>query len=88
MAEPVVLLIGEPSGRVGKKLKRSYFTMRIPQSVAERVHARLSSTSRSRRAPDVRLIEVLHPRRIVLQHHRRVNVAEHPRDLFRSLPSL
>jgi hypothetical protein len=38
MDEPGVLLIGEPSGRVGRKLKRSYFTMRIPQSVLERVH--------------------------------------------------
>lgn len=46
--EPGVLLIGEPSGRVGRKLKRSYFTMRIPYSVAERVHLRRSTRSRSR----------------------------------------
>lgn len=36
--EPGVLLIGEPSRRVGRKLKRSYMTMRIPHAVAERVH--------------------------------------------------
>jgi hypothetical protein len=41
--EPGVLLIGEPSRRVGKKLKRSYLTMRIPHAVAERVHQRRSS---------------------------------------------
>ena len=41
--EPGVLLIGEPSRRVGRKLKRSYYTMRIPHSVAERVHRRLTS---------------------------------------------
>jgi hypothetical protein len=40
-AEDGVLLIGQPSRRVGRKLKRSYFTMRIPESVAERVHAKL-----------------------------------------------
>ena len=44
--EPDVLLIGEPSRRVGKKLKRSYLTMRIPYSVAERVHQRRSTRKR------------------------------------------
>ena len=44
--EPGVLLIGEPSRRVGKKLKRSYMTMRIPHSVAERVHQRRSTRTR------------------------------------------
>jgi transcriptional regulator GlxA family with amidase domain len=39
--EPGVLLVGAPSRRLGKKLKRSYFTMRIPESVAIRVHERL-----------------------------------------------
>jgi len=39
--EPGVLLIGEPSRRLGRKLKRSYFTMRIPESVAIRVHERM-----------------------------------------------
>ena len=39
--EPGVLLIGEPSRRLGRKLKRSYFTMRIPESVAIRVYKRL-----------------------------------------------
>jgi hypothetical protein len=39
--EPGVLLIGESSRRLGKKLKRSYFTMRIPESVAIRVHERM-----------------------------------------------
>lgn len=39
--EPGVLLIGEPSRRLGKKLKRRYFTMRIPESVATRVYERM-----------------------------------------------
>lgn len=39
--EPGILLIGEPSRRLGKKLKRRYFTMRIPESVANRVYERL-----------------------------------------------
>jgi len=41
--EPGVLRIGEPSRRVGRKLKRSYFTMRIPESVAIRVHRQLTA---------------------------------------------
>ena len=40
--EPGVLLVGEPSRRVGRALRRSYFTMRIPSSVAERVHQKLT----------------------------------------------
>jgi hypothetical protein len=40
--EPGVLKVGEPSRRVGRILKRRYTTLRIPQSVAVRVHARLS----------------------------------------------
>lgn len=40
--EPGVLREGEPSRRLGRKLKRRYFTMRIPESVAIRVHRRLS----------------------------------------------
>ena len=39
--EPGVVLIGAPSRRLGKKLKRSYFTMRIPESVALRVYERM-----------------------------------------------
>jgi hypothetical protein len=39
--EPGVVLIGEPSRRLGRKLKRSYHTMRIPESVAIRVYERL-----------------------------------------------
>lgn len=46
--EPGVLLIGEPSGRVGRKLKRSYMTMRVPQSVMDRVHLRRSTRNRPR----------------------------------------
>ena len=41
--EPGVLRIGEPSRKVGRALKRSCYTMRIPESVAQRVHARLTS---------------------------------------------
>jgi hypothetical protein len=37
--EPGVLKIGKPEAR----FRRSYFTLRIPQSVAERVHRRLSA---------------------------------------------
>lgn len=44
--EPGVLLTGEPSRRVGRILKRGYWTMRIPESVVERVHRRLASRSR------------------------------------------
>jgi hypothetical protein len=39
--EPGVLVIGEQSPRH----KRRYVTLRIPQSVVERVHSRLSSRS-------------------------------------------
>ena len=39
--EPGVVKIGEPSRRLGRKLKRSYFTMRIPESVAIRVYERM-----------------------------------------------
>ena len=39
--EPGVILIGAPSRRLGGKLKRSYFTMLIPESVAMRVYERL-----------------------------------------------
>jgi hypothetical protein len=46
--EPGVLRIGEPSRRVGRKLKRSYYTLRIPESVALRVHRRLTATGRRR----------------------------------------
>jgi hypothetical protein len=44
--EPGVLLIGEPSRRVGRALKRNYYTMRIPESVALRVHQRLTTRKR------------------------------------------
>jgi hypothetical protein len=44
--EPGVLRIGEPSRRVGRTLKRSYFSMRIPESVAQRVYARLTAKKR------------------------------------------
>jgi hypothetical protein len=36
--EPGVLRIGEPSGK-----KRKYILLRVPESVAERVHRRLSA---------------------------------------------
>lgn len=39
--EPGVIKVGEPSRRVGRKLKRSYYTLRIPQSVVDRVHSRI-----------------------------------------------
>jgi len=40
--ESGVLRIGEPSRRIGRTLKRSYHTLRIPGSVAERVYKRLT----------------------------------------------
>ena len=39
--EPGVVLVGEPSRRLGKKLRRRYFSMRIPESVAIRVYERM-----------------------------------------------
>ena len=42
--EAGVLRIGEPSRREGRKLTRSYFTMRIPQSTAERVYRKLTTS--------------------------------------------
>jgi hypothetical protein len=44
--EPGVIRIGEPSRRVGRKLRRSYYSIRIPESVALRVHRRLTGTGR------------------------------------------
>lgn len=46
-AEPGVFLIGQPSRRVGRILKRGYYTLRIPHSVAERVHQRHLSRGKS-----------------------------------------
>lgn len=43
--EPGVLRISEPSSRLGRKLKRSYHTLRIPESVVIRVHQRLTRRS-------------------------------------------
>ena len=40
--EPGVLRIGEPSRRVGRALKRSYYSMRIPERVAQKVYSRLT----------------------------------------------
>jgi hypothetical protein len=44
--EPGVLRIGQPSRRMGRILKRRYYTLRIPHSVAERVHQRHLSAAR------------------------------------------
>lgn len=41
--EEGVLLLGEPSRRVGRTLKRRYHSMFIPASVADRVHRKLST---------------------------------------------
>jgi hypothetical protein len=41
-----VLKVGEPSRRLGKKLKRSYYTMTIPESVAMRVYERIVQKKR------------------------------------------
>jgi hypothetical protein len=40
-AEPGVLKLGRP----GTRFRRGYFTLRIPETVAERVHQRLSERS-------------------------------------------
>jgi hypothetical protein len=44
--EEGVIRFGEPSRREGKKLVRSYYSMRIPESVAGRVHDSLTSIAR------------------------------------------
>jgi hypothetical protein len=43
-----VMRIGEPSRREGRKLTRAYFTLRIPESVAVRVHAKLTAIPKRR----------------------------------------
>ena len=40
--EPGVVKVGQPSRRLGRKLKRRYYTLRIPHSVYERVIRRCS----------------------------------------------
>lgn len=44
--EEGVLRVGVPSRRVARKLKRTYVTLYIPESVLNRVHARLSKRLR------------------------------------------
>jgi hypothetical protein len=44
--EPGVIRLGEPSRKEGRKLTRSYFTLRIPESVAARVHGELTNSRR------------------------------------------
>lgn len=44
--EEGVIRFGEPSRREGKKLVRSYYSMRIPESVASRVHDSLTSIAK------------------------------------------
>jgi hypothetical protein len=44
--EPGVVLVGEPSRRLGRKLKRGYYTMLIPESVAVRVYERMVQRKR------------------------------------------
>ena len=44
--EEGVIRFGEPSRREGKKLVRSYYSMRIPESVAARVHDSLTSIAK------------------------------------------
>ena len=46
-----VVLVGEPSRRLGKKLKRGYFTMLIPESVARRVYERMVQKRPPNRKP-------------------------------------
>jgi hypothetical protein len=41
--EPGVLKVGKPSRKEGRTLKRSYYTLRIPASVVERVYLRLAA---------------------------------------------
>jgi hypothetical protein len=42
--EPGVIRLGAPSRRVGRTLTRSYYSLRIPASVVQRVHAKLIAT--------------------------------------------
>ncbi len=46
--EPGVMKIGEPSRRLGRKLRRRYYTLRVPESVARRVHERLTANAGGR----------------------------------------
>jgi hypothetical protein len=46
--EPGVVRIGEPSRREGRSLKRSYFSLRIPEPVMLRVHQRLTTIPKRR----------------------------------------
>lgn len=48
--EPGVLLLGEGSRRVGGKLRRRYFVMRVPQTVLDRVWSRLLQKRSARTA--------------------------------------
>lgn len=48
-AEPGVIRFGEPSRRVGRSLRRRYCSLRIPASVAERVHRRLTGNDKQQR---------------------------------------
>jgi predicted transcriptional regulator len=43
--EPGVIRIGKPSRREGREMKRSYFSIRIPATVAERVHKKITSAA-------------------------------------------
>ena len=48
--EPGVMKVGRPTMRLGRKLKRAYFTLRIPESVAAKVHRRLTADNKARAA--------------------------------------
>jgi hypothetical protein len=43
--EPGIIKLGQPSRRQGRELKRRYFSIRIPSTVAERVHRRLTAVA-------------------------------------------
>ena len=45
--EPGVLKIGELNGRLARKMKRRYISLRIPESVVIRVHQRLAARGRT-----------------------------------------
>jgi predicted transcriptional regulator len=44
--EPGVMHIGKPTSSAGRKYKRRYFVLRIPESVMEKVRARLLQQGR------------------------------------------
>jgi hypothetical protein len=68
--------------RNGRTLKLRFWTLRIPERVAVRVHSRLTSYA-SRRPSDMNQIEVFDPRCVMLPDHLGIDMAEHFGNILR-----